>query len=103
MDFSKLNQVSRLENFLPTKSWNELKDESLYPVTSVKRVNTKFGQSIIATINDEFNVFLPKRITEFLLKDDNVYNRISEASTNSKLTIHYIGGKYHQCEFQYEE
>ncbi|KAK0071449.1 hypothetical protein PV325_012919, partial [Microctonus aethiopoides] len=91
MDFSKLNEVSRLENFLPTKSWNELKDESLYPVTSVKSVKTKFGQSIIATINDEFNVFLPKRITEFLLKDEHLYKQILGASTNLKLTLHYIG------------
>ncbi|KAK0070989.1 hypothetical protein PV325_013727 [Microctonus aethiopoides] len=102
MDFSKLNEVSCLKNFLPTKSLNELKGESQNPVTSVKMVKTKFGQSIIATINDEFTVFLPKRNTEFLLKDE-LYKQISEAANNFKLTLHYIGGKYPQCEFQYEE
>ncbi|KAK0169328.1 hypothetical protein PV327_011644 [Microctonus hyperodae] len=103
MDFFKLHEVSRLDNFRTTKPLKELKEDSQYQVTAMDIVKTKFGECVIATLNDEFIIFLPKRITTFLLKDENIYKKTLEAATKQKLTLHYIGGKYHTCEFLYKE
>ncbi|KAK0075088.1 hypothetical protein PV326_011886 [Microctonus aethiopoides] len=103
MEFSKLNEVSRLDNFRPTKPLKELKEDSQYQVTALNIVKSKFGECVIATINDEFIIFLPKRISTFLLKDENIYKKTLEVATEGKLTLHYIGGKYHTCEFIHEK
>ncbi|KAK0169492.1 hypothetical protein PV327_011537 [Microctonus hyperodae] len=99
MDFSKLNEVCRAENFLPTKSWNKLEVGTKYKVTEMKTVKTKFGESIVATMNEEFNVFLPSKTVKLLLKEREQYKLLADAATNGTLTIHYIGGQYSEFEF----
>ncbi|KAK0071368.1 hypothetical protein PV326_001328 [Microctonus aethiopoides] len=99
MDFSKLNDVCRDGNFLLTKSWDQLEVEINYKVTEMKTVKTKFGESIVVTLNEEFTVFLPSRIVKYLLKERDQYNLLADAATNGKLNMHYIGGQYRKCEF----
>ncbi|KAK0075572.1 hypothetical protein PV326_011462, partial [Microctonus aethiopoides] len=94
MDFSKLNEVCRAENFLPTRPWNKLEVGIKYKVTEMKTVKTKFGESIVATMNEEFNVFLPSRTVKLLLKEREQYKLLADAATNGTLAIHYIGGQY---------
>ncbi|KAK0159519.1 hypothetical protein PV327_010995 [Microctonus hyperodae] len=99
MDFSKLNEVCRAINFLPTKSWNKLEAGTKYKVTGMKTVKTKFGENIVATMNEEFNVFLPSSIVKLLLKEREQYKLLADAATNETLTIHYIGRQYGEFEF----
>ncbi|KAK0171488.1 hypothetical protein PV327_011220 [Microctonus hyperodae] len=99
MDFSKLNEVCRAENFLPTKPWNKLEVKTKYKVTEITIVKTKFGESIVITLNEGFTVFLPSRTVKLLLKDREQYKLLADAATNGTLTIHYIGGQYGEFEF----
>ncbi|KAK0076557.1 hypothetical protein PV326_010671 [Microctonus aethiopoides] len=99
MDFSKLNEVCRAENFLPTKSWKKLEVDTKYKVTDMRTIKTKFGESIVVTMNDEFTVFLPSRTVKLLLKERDQYKLLIDAATNGTLTIHYIGGQYGEFEF----
>ncbi|KAK0073804.1 hypothetical protein PV326_013047 [Microctonus aethiopoides] len=99
MDFSKLNDVCRGGNFLPTKSWDQLEVEINYKVTEMKTVETKFGESIVMTLHKEFTVFLPSRIVKYLLKERDQYKLLADAAVNEKLNMHYIGGQYRECEF----
>lgn len=103
MNFDKLNEVSRLNNFLPTKSWNELEVDKNYTVSGIKTVKTKFGDSIVLILDEEFEVFLPLRIKKYLLNDRQQYELFTEATTEGKLMMRYIGGKYKNCEFSFTE
>ena len=85
MDLSKINKISRLENFLPTKKLMELDIGRDYKITAMKNANTKFGSQIIVSLENKFSVFLPTRIYKTL--------------ENNPEQFQYIGGKYNQCEF----
>ncbi|KAK0169430.1 hypothetical protein PV327_011571, partial [Microctonus hyperodae] len=75
--------------------WSEVKEDSRHQESSLKIIKTKFGRSIIVTLNDEFTVYLPKRIADFFLENEDVFKETSKVATDHKLTLHYIGGKYH--------
>ncbi|KAK0073289.1 hypothetical protein PV326_013561 [Microctonus aethiopoides] len=99
MDFTRLNEISQKSGIRPTKVWSELESNVEYDVTNIKTVNTKFGQRIIMTFNNEFDGFLPQRIVKFLLDDIEEYTQIVGGIEHQNLIMHYIGGKYGACEF----
>ncbi|KAK0076800.1 hypothetical protein PV326_010534 [Microctonus aethiopoides] len=103
MNFDKLNEVSRLNNFFRTKSWNELEVDKNYSVSGIKIVKTKFGDNIVLILDEEFEVFLPSRIKKYLLNDRKQYELFTETTPEGKLTMRYIGGKYKNCEFSYTD
>ena len=99
MDLSKINKISRLENFLPTKKLMELDIGRDYKITAMKKANTKFGSQIIVGLDNEFSVFLPTRISKALENNPEQFQYMLEASAEDRLLIRYLGGKYNQCEF----
>ncbi|KAK0073008.1 hypothetical protein PV326_013878 [Microctonus aethiopoides] len=99
MDFTKLNEISQKDCFLPKKVWSELQLNTEYNVTDMKKVNTKFGERIIMTFNNEIVVFLPLRIVKFLLNNVEEYTQIVRGIEHQNMIMHYIGGKYGACEF----
>lgn len=101
MDLSKINKVSRLDNFLPTKKLSELEPDKTYQVTELKTINTVFGVQTTMGLNNEFSVFLPARINKMLQDDQEQFQQMSQTSAENHLFVRYIGGKYHQCEFCY--
>ncbi|KAK0177142.1 hypothetical protein PV328_001221 [Microctonus aethiopoides] len=78
---------------------SRLEVEINYKVTEMKTVKTKFGESLVVTLNEEFTVFLPSRIVKYLMKEREQYKLLSDAAPNGKLNMHYIGGQYRECEF----
>ena len=66
MDLSKIDNISCLDNFLPTKKLMELDIGRDYKTTAMKKANTKFGARIIVGLDNEFSVFLPTRIFKAL-------------------------------------
>lgn len=99
MDFSKINKVGRMEHFLPTKKITELNQQKTYKVTNIKLVNTKFGERIVASIEGEFNIFLPARIAKNLQEDEQQMELLNKAIAENVLHLRYLGGKYNNCEF----
>ena len=99
MDLSKINNIGRLKNILPSKKCMELEINKTYKITEMKLIKTKFGSQILARLNNEFTVFLPARIAKAF--DRHQFQRMVEASKGEHLHIRYIGRKYNQCEFIY--
>ena len=99
MHLSKIDNISCLDNFLPTKKLMELDIGSDYKTTAMKKANTKFGARIIVGLDNEFSVFLPTRISKALENNLEQFQYILEASAEDRLLISYLGGKNNHCEF----
>lgn len=99
MDFSNINKVGRLENFLPTRRWSEITVNMEYKVTALVSVKTKYGAGVVASINDEYSLYLPARVVNYMQAHPEEYQAITKTATDGQLYLRYLGGKYHQCEF----
>lgn len=101
MDFSNINKISRLDEFMPTKKLMDLDIGKDYKVTELKMVQSKFGSQVVVGIDNAFSVFLPTRISNAFQNDRQQYQQMIETCTDNHLYIRYIGGKYNQFEFVY--
>lgn len=99
MDLSRLNEISRLEDFLPTKKLSELEINRTYEVTNMKFVNTKYGKQIVADLERRCSVFLPARTSQVLNDDEDLFKKMRYSSHNHGLPIRYLDGKYNRIEF----
>lgn len=100
MDFKSLNDTCRGEHFLKTKSWAKLKPGTNYKVSFMKEVATKYGLKIVATIDNEFEIFLPGKTSLILHEDQEKLKKMNEQASAGKLYIHYIEpGQYYKFEF----
>ena len=91
MDLYKLNEIAR-GGFLPTKRLTDLTKGQRYMLTNLKEVNTKYGKKVIAELESEFDVFMPNRVSEALLQDDDFYFQLLSAANKLELFIIYNGG-----------
>lgn len=99
MDLSKLNTVSRLETFLPSKKIAELDVGRTYAVTSMKFVNTKYGRQVVADIEKTFTIFLPNRTSLFLAEHMDLFNQMVQRALSNEIGLRYLGGKFNPVEF----
>ncbi len=67
MDFSKLNKIGKIV-FPPKKSLSSLTVNHAHKVTAQREAQTKFGPSLIVTIDDEYQVFLRNGLSYILRK-----------------------------------
>ena len=96
------SKVSFLKNinsasFLERRKMDELETGKSYLIECIERVTTKFGDALLTTLDDEderFKVFLPKRFNTKLTDEDLEY------MNNETFYMKYLGGKYHDLEFQ---
>uniref|UniRef100_A0A6V7L7C7 Uncharacterized protein n=1 Tax=Bracon brevicornis TaxID=1563983 RepID=A0A6V7L7C7_9HYME len=101
MDLSEIHAVGR-SAYLPTKKMMELNPELQYKITNSRSVKTKFGDSVVATLDDEFTVFLPSRLSKLILTDKKMREEMEQAITGGNLRLKYLGtGSL--CGFIYEE
>lgn len=84
MDLSKLND---LMTFLPRKKLSDLYPLVKHEVTLLRKVNTKYGEKVVARLNDEFEIFLPKPISKALVEDPVLFEQVQTDSRNGKLLI----------------
>ena len=96
------SKVSFLKNinsasFLERRKMDELETGKSYLIECIERVTTKFGDALLTTLDDEderFKVFLPKRFNTKLTDEDLEY------MNNETFYMKYLGGKYHDLEFE---
>lgn len=91
MDFTKINKIAAKE-YLPKKALTELEADKAYTVTGLKQVTTKYGKKVVADLNSEFQVFLPARVCEMILKTKKMLENMSEAADDKNLILTYRGG-----------
>lgn len=99
MDLKKLNCASRLDNYPPTKKMGELEIGGKYMVTGLKTMKTKYGVGCLATLDEQFAVFLPSRIAKFLDENPDDLRLMSDMIQKYHLQLCYHGGKFNKCEF----
>lgn len=87
MDFEDLNNVARLNAFLPKRSLSELTIHERYLVTALKQVSTKFGLKVVAVVNSEFQMFLPNRISKAFETSPDLFNELSTNANKYKLFL----------------
>lgn len=93
MDFSLINNVAKINN-LPVKRLKELHLNEKYFVTNLKQVTTKYGEKFVATIDDEYKVYLPKYVNDLLLNDSDYCCRMIDMAHKNMLNFVYRGA-YH--------
>lgn len=64
----KINKIGEL-NMKPTIKITQLTIGQKYKVTKIKKVESKFGQSVLVELDGELNTFLPKRYSVLEEKD----------------------------------
>ena len=90
MDFAALNEIAG--NAYPAKkNWTDLEKNKKYKISSLKKVNTKFGRKIVFVVNGEFQLFVPARVSEPLYEYEDTYNNLVNKCSNNKLFILYLG------------
>ena len=98
MDLSQINVVSRT-TFLPMKKWAELEENKTYLVTKIKKVRTRFGESIVLELDSIFQSFIPNRVSEIIYNNQQMYNDLCDAVQRLRLYVNYSQRGY----FEFEE
>ena len=74
--------------------------DSIYLVTAVKQVNTKFGPRITIDIENECFVFLPPRMVKVFNEDEQLLlDQLKDMCNKVQLGFKYLGGEYNLFEF----
>lgn len=81
MSFAKLNIAGKGKNFLPAKKHSELEENKVIQVTYIKTVNARFGLRVVAEIEEQFQVFWPKRIADVISEDETLLPHLKELSS----------------------
>ena len=88
MDFTKINAIAE---GLPTKKVADLDKNHAYRVTLLKKVNTRFGERVVAELGDDgVQIYLPLRVSDALLVDEEMYKILCDNIVTRTLFIHYI-------------
>lgn len=100
MDLSALNEVGKVEEFLPTKKLRDLELGKQHLVSNLKIVRTKYGARVLIEIANEFVVFLPERIFHVFEHDNNdLLRKTVKTAEEGHLALIFHGGKYNSLEF----
>lgn len=102
MENGKINEIARLENILPTKKVVELEVNKKFQITEFKSMKTRYGQKTTAALDNEFMIFLPSRISTYLLEEVAEFKKHETLAADNRLFIRFLGGKWNTCEFIYE-
>ncbi|XP_014299141.1 uncharacterized protein LOC106693966 [Microplitis demolitor] len=103
MDFIKINGTTTLKDILPKKQMGELNVDGEYQGTKLKLINTKFGDSIVASLGNQFSVYLLKRATTAIRDDSTLLPSLNQIVEEQNLFIRYLGGKNNKFEFLVKE
>lgn len=87
MDFALMNNAARVS----TRKLNELTINRPYKLMGVKSVTTRFGPAIVAELEQEIEVFLPKKLVTFLQKDPMAIINLNAEAVNNHVIMTYCG------------
>lgn len=64
MSVEKLNEISELKSFKPTRKISDLKKEKEYQIIGIKILKTKFGKAVLCELL-EYSIWLPRRYLSY--------------------------------------
>ncbi|XP_031789254.1 uncharacterized protein LOC116418324 [Nasonia vitripennis] len=88
MDITKLNQIAH-GGFLPTKKFSECAKNQQLLVTALRKVSTKYDKRVVAELNNEFQMFLPSRVSDALNRNEDFFESLQESIQHYKLFVKY--------------
>lgn len=100
MDFSQINKVGKLVEFLPTKKLHDLKTNEDYKITNMRSVVTKYGSRITIDVQNEFTCFLPPRFAKAFEQDPAMFQQMVTLAQTGTLFMQYHGSKNNNVEFK---
>ena len=86
-----LNIAAASPCYLPTKKLSDLSLDTLYNVSKIKKVQTKFGLKVVLELNNQFDIFLPKKVCDLLIQKDNLYHEFVEKMNAGNLKLKSLG------------
>lgn len=86
-----LNAIAR-GGLLPTKKLMELEKDRVYVVTNLKEVSTKYGVKIVAELDSQFQIFLPKKVSDTFQANESFYHNMQDEANKYGLFLTYHGG-----------
>lgn len=96
MDLAKLNKLTR---DLPTKKWSELKKEgNSFTIIALKNVSTRFGERVVIVLDENFQVYLPTRVSVALENNPEFCNDLADRANKLALLLSL---KKDNFEFEY--
>lgn len=99
MDFSQINKIGKLSEFLPAKKLSELSLKTDYKISDVRAVKTRFGPRIIVEVDREFTCFLPSRFTK-VLENETLFQQMVTAARENNLLMEFFGDDFNSLEFK---
>lgn len=100
MDFSRINKVGAVAEFLPVTRLCELKTDKDYKITNIKNADTKWGPRITIDVEDKFTCFLPLRFVKAFEEDKEMFRQMQTLAQSGSLLMQYLGTKYNNVEFK---
>lgn len=89
-----------MEEHMPRRKLSDLEVGKNYMVTRIREVTTRFGRKVVADFNEEFQLFLPSKISAAILKDEEFFIKLSDDANRLNLSVMYQGGnsfKFESC------
>lgn len=88
--FDNLNTVAGESEYLPKIKLNDLEQDTNYIVTKIKKINTKYGMKVVLELREEWQFFVPKRVNDMIIHDDELYEFMCEHVQKMQLHMRYI-------------
>lgn len=85
-----LNCIASESDYLPKIKMNELRKDENYLITKIKKINTKYGEKIVLELSDQWQFFVPKRVNDTIINDDEMYEYLNEHVQRMKLFMRYL-------------
>lgn len=106
MDFAELNALAAA-SYLPLKKISDLESGKVYPIVLFREANTMFGKRVMVDVNpvpgnhdEDFSMFLPKKLALFLLNNMEKYNELQEDALGGRIVMDCNGSKQKTIAFR---
>lgn len=84
MDLAKLNEIA---GYMSTLKIVDLEVGRKYMVTSMKKVTTRYGLKTVAVLDEQFQVYLPNRVSKAFEENEEFFNSMCDTANQLKLFL----------------
>lgn len=92
MDFGSLNKASTSGNYPTTVPLSALPKDETFKIVNLRKINTKYGEKFVAGISGHRCFFMPKDVTDYLLKYVREFNALQGEVKMGEISCKPLGG-----------
>lgn len=95
MSYDNLNKIGRVEPKFPVKKITEVELNCPYKVSAFRSISTQWGDAVLVLLNEEFEFWLPKRLSKrLLIEKPEEYVAVQTDAARGVLLLRFLPGKY---------